>query len=134
MRNQVPKRLDEPGQLHEFDGGFEHMLKDTVRQDDGVLRITAKLFLTYTGNGSINNVTVTLKLPTSVMTKTTTIHIPTLRGSSATPMILDITFYANCMVLPTDPVVGVTAMFFSNNGEPRTAQTDIVLPMFFFCR
>ena len=125
MRTQVPKRLDEPGPLHEFDGGFEHMLENAARQDDGLLRITAKLFLSYTGNGSISNVTVTLNLPTSVMTKTTTIHLPTLKGGSATPTILDITFYANAAVLPTKAGVGVTATFFSKNGEPRTAQAEI---------
>ena len=34
-------------------------------------------------------------------------------------MIIDITFYASAYVLPTIDSVGVTAMFFTANGEVR---------------
>jgi Bardet-Biedl syndrome 9 protein len=48
MRTQVPKRLDEPDQVHTFDGGFEHLADSAVRMpcsdgSEGVLRITAKV-------------------------------------------------------------------------------------------
>ena len=93
-----------------------------------------QLFLTYTGTGALKDVTVTLNLPDSVMTKDTCIKIDKLKGGSATPMIIDIVFFANASVLPTVDTVGVTAMFFTASGEPRTGTTSIKLPLFFFCR
>ena len=134
MRTQVPKNLDPPGSIHDLDGGWEHILTSCVRQDGGILQLTAKLFLTYTGTGSVKDVTCTLNLPPCVMTKDAAINIGSLRGGSATPMIIDITFYADAYVLPTSNVVEVTAMFLTPKGEPRTAMCSMKLPMCFFCR
>eukprot|EP00520_Triparma_pacifica_P005868 CAMPEP_0118641284 /NCGR_PEP_ID=MMETSP0785-20121206/5197_1 /TAXON_ID=91992 /ORGANISM="Bolidomonas pacifica, Strain CCMP 1866" /LENGTH=865 /DNA_ID=CAMNT_0006532713 /DNA_START=101 /DNA_END=2695 /DNA_ORIENTATION=- len=134
MRTQVPKALDVPGSIHDLDGGWEHILEKCVRQDDGLLKLTAKLFMTYTGTGSLKDIGITLNLPPCVMTKDTAINVETLRGGTATPMIIDLTFYANAYVLPTSNVVSVTAIFLTPSGEPRTATCDIKLPMCFFCR
>ncbi|GMH86005.1 hypothetical protein TL16_g10406 [Triparma laevis f. inornata] len=139
MRTQVPKRLGEPDKVHVLDGGFEHLAEKATRMpcsdgSEGILKITTKLFLTYTGTGTLKDVTVTLNLPDAVMTKDTCIKIDKLKGGSATPMIIDITFYANASVLPTVDTVGVTAMFFTASGEPRTGTTELKLPLFFFCR
>jgi len=134
MRTQVSKMLSAPGSIHSLDGGFEHILEKCVRQDDGILNLSAKLFMTYTGAGNLKDVKVTLDLPPCVMTKDAAINIETLRGGTATPMIIDITFYANAYVLPTSNVVTVSAMFLTPSGEPRTATCEIKLPMWFFCR
>jgi Bardet-Biedl syndrome 9 protein len=133
MRAQVPRQLDAPGHLEDLDM-HEHILKHCVRQDYGMLQLTVKLFLTYTGAGSVSDVSVSLDLPESALTKDMSFNISSLKGGSATPMIMDITFYANAFVVPNSNVVKVSAMFLTASGEPRTAQCNIELPMFFFAR
>ena len=94
----------------------------------------AQLFLTYTGTNSLKDVAVNLDLPDAALTKELAFNVASLKGGTATPLIMDITFYANAFVVPNANVVTVNAMFLTAAGEPRTAQCKIELPMFFFAR
>jgi Bardet-Biedl syndrome 9 protein len=133
MRAQVPRVPEAPGALEDLDF-HDHVLQKCVRQDNGMLQLTVKLFLTYTGSGSLSDVSVTLDVPECALVKEKAFSVSSLKGGTATPMIIDIVFYANAFVLPNSNEVSVQAMFLTGTGEPRASSCKFELPMFFSTR
>ena len=133
LRYQVPKALDHPGQLHELDG-HEHILEKCVKQDGGLMQLTVKLFVSYSGTSELRNVSININAPSCALTKHKSIKLASLKGGSSTPLILDLTFYANAQFLPCETQVIVTMINLTTTGEPRTAKCLLDLPMFFVAR
>lgn len=134
LRYQIPKSLDRPGAAHELDGGGEHILQKCVKQDGGLMQLTVKLFVSYSGTSDLKNVNININSPDCVLTRNKSIKVATLKGGTSTPMIMDIVFYANANILPCNTEVFVSLIYLTSSGEPRTAKCTIDLPMFFLAR
>ncbi|KAK3251108.1 hypothetical protein CYMTET_39543 [Cymbomonas tetramitiformis] len=123
MRAQVPNRLDSAPGANDDDGG-----------QSGMKSITIRIFASYQGHDTLENVQVTVKAPSPLTVNQDLFTLPTLQGNQHTPVILSLTVYAGAECLPSSNVVTVIAAYTTHMGEPRTAHCEVKLPMCLFCQ
>mmetsp|Transcript_22638 Transcript_22638/g.70294 ORF Transcript_22638/g.70294 Transcript_22638/m.70294 type:complete len:843 (+) Transcript_22638:343-2871(+) len=125
LRGQVPTRLDTvPGSPE--DGG--------ARPGKQQRSVTVRLFVSYTGKGSIEGVHITLSVPRPFTCSQDSVVLPTLTGGQRTPVIIPITIYSGTDSLPADNKITVIAAYTTDHGEPRTAHCEMQIPLCLACQ
>jgi len=128
--DKVTLRAQVPGQL---DAGSS-AIDDDDRYGGGRRRgLTLRIFVSYSGSGSVDNMQLSIKAPAPLTCSQDLLTIPSLKGSSRTPVIVPITLFIGANSLPPSNMVSVIASYTTNLGEPRTARTEVALPMCLFC-
>lgn len=102
---------------------------DPVGRIDGeVMQCTVNLYVTLSGGkGPVENVTIVLKAPVCFSLSQSLIHIDRVAPAGA-PMVVPVVFRIWSNVLCSSLEVLASAVYFSANGEPRTAVSEFRLP------
>lgn len=101
---------------------------------DSVVKITARLFLTYSGEKPVNNVTIIVSCPSNIHVVPKNVLLQRVSGLRATPVVVKITFYATKKVLATGLECVITASYTTSKGEPNVAAHYLTLPLYLCCR
>jgi Bardet-Biedl syndrome 9 protein len=96
--------------------------------------LTLRVFATYSGAGSIENVQLSINLPPPLTASATLVTIPSLQGGARTPAIVQFTVYAGSASLPPRNEAVILATYTTGMGEPRCSRTDVMLPLCLFCQ
>ena len=126
-RPQVPKVLDEPSHVLPDDFAPAHLAAS--QGGGGYAALTVRLFVSYTGNGSVRDVSVTLDVPDCARCAAASFVVPSVHGSSATPHVLPVTFYVQTKCIPMSTTVSAVATYTTETGEPRTSRVSFALPL-----
>lgn len=130
LRAQVPSVLCTGTDNDTFDNEA-----DCAKDEQGrFISVIVKLFVSYNGFEELSDVNISFKVPAAFMMQQQTIVLPSLRGGNRTPLVLNIRFRVSSRIVPSDMTVPVVAAYVTANGEPRTAQTTIELPMCLACK
>jgi len=119
IKAQVPKNLDRLQQS-------SHTGEEPVR------RATIKLYIGYTGERTLENISLTVQLPEPFTTIHKTIEISSLQGgSNRTPVIVPLMVMAphNVSVVPHNLEAKLMGLYRGENGEPRTTTCKFMLPL-----
>ena len=102
---------------------------------DDIKTLTLRVFLSYKGVGSLDDVSISLNLPPPLCCTQESFIVPTLYGGSETPVIIPITIctprHGGC--IPSSNLATVMASYFTVAGEPRVAHCEVQLPLVLFC-
>jgi len=105
----------------------------TVEQGDGedgvVSVLTVRLFVSYTGGATLENVTLVASCTPPLFLTADTVVLPSLAGGNRTPTIVPFTFRARSNELPVTLAAAVVATYNAPTGEPRCARCDMTLPL-----
>ena len=140
LRAQIPRYMQRTG----GEGGDDSMepgmsagngMDGGSDQGDGVGRaICGKVYLSYTGTGTLHDVTLSMEVPAPLEVEPRTLTVPTIAGSAgrATPVTVPIVLYPGSYSLPVDRTLVITASYQTFTGESRTAKCECELPMCLF--
>ena len=124
IRVQVPTSLDTTRSTGTSDADL-----------DDIKTLTLRVFLSYKGVGSLDDVSISLNLPPPLCCTQESFIVPTLYGGSETPVIIPITIctprHGGC--IPSSNLATVMASYFTVAGEPRVAHCEVQLPLVLFC-
>jgi len=96
-----------------------------------ILSATARIYVSYTGTGRLQNVIVTIAVPAWIRNSTPIVMLTAIRGES-TPLTLQCTLAARSSIPPSEMRVKVTTSF-SANEIPYCSSTKFRLPMCLAC-
>lgn len=94
-----------------------------------VSSLTVRLFVSYTGGTTLENVTLIASCHAPIFLTADTVVLPSLAGGNRTPTIVPFTFRARAHELPISLAATVMASYSGPNGEPRCARCDVTLPL-----
>jgi len=127
IRVQVPTKLE---------GSSGHSNTSNLEDEDAprssLRSLTVRVFVSFSGQLSLENVHLTVKVPTPVMCHQDSFLIPTLAGATQTPVIIPVTLTAGSTCIPSSTSFSIMAAYTSRNGEPRTATCEVQLPLVLF--
>ena len=113
LRAQVPSTIEQPR-----------------GEDDGVVSsVTVRLFVSYTGGTTLENVTLVASCTAPLFLTADTVVLPSLAGGNRTPTIVPFTFRARSQELPISLNATIVATYTAPAGEPRCARCDLTLPL-----
>jgi Bardet-Biedl syndrome 9 protein len=92
------------------------------------------VFIAYAGPTPASNVHVAINAPEFVYAVPATALFSQITGVKATPTILEVTFLANSLYLPTTLDFSVTATYLTHTNEPRLATYQSTLPFSLCCK
>lgn len=121
MNAQVPQTLDSS---HEDDTDPDDPYG---RVDGAVMQCTARLFLALQGSKPIENVTITIKAPSSFVISQTSFHVEKV-SPGGEPQVIPVVFRVLNSCLCAGLSVLACASYFSSNNEPRTSVCEFRLP------
>jgi len=121
LRAQVPNRLDSTTSGGDDESGRPKR------------SLTVRLFISYSGSGSLENVNLSIQCPAPLSCSQDTINLASLKGGNTTPVIVSLTFYCGTQCLPSTNTIPVIAAYTTSMGEPRTSRCDVTLPLCLFC-
>lgn len=101
---------------------------------DQLVKVTARVFLTYHGSSPAANVNVAINVPEFIYSIPSTALFTSLTGVKSTPAIIDVIFLANSLFLPTTLEYTITVTYTANANEPRLASYQSTLPFSLCCR
>eukprot|EP00960_Hanusia_phi_P040174 754286-Hanusia_phi.AAC.3 len=113
LRAQVPNSID---------GGYSDLKWQNIQ-------VTVKLFMSYTGQDSLENIKLTVKVPEPFICNIDNREIPFLEGGSGTPRTISMVFGVSSPNMATDTEVSVVASYHSKTGDPRIVSTSFALPL-----
>ncbi|EKX44568.1 hypothetical protein GUITHDRAFT_109345 [Guillardia theta CCMP2712] len=93
------------------------------------IQVTVKLFVSYTGQDSLENIKLTVKVPEPFTCNIENKEIPFLEGGSGTPRTISLVFGVSSPSLPTGTEVSVVAAYQSKSGDPRIVSSSFALPL-----
>jgi Bardet-Biedl syndrome 9 protein len=96
---------------------------------DHLVKLTVRVFVSFSGTSAATNVTVSVTAPPHVHCIPSTINLAKVKGVSATPTILNISFIANRSCLPTGSDAILSATYKTPSGEPRLCSHTLTLPL-----
>ena len=138
IRVQVPTSLDGGGRRGSGGGGRGGGDDDYPGGGEGggggAKTLTMRVFVSYTGAGTLDNVQISVTPPAPVQCQQDSFVVPTLEGGADTPVIIPITLSTprgGC--IPANHTVSIMAGYTTRNGEPRTANCEVQLPLALFC-
>jgi hypothetical protein len=67
--------------------------------------LTLRIFVSYSGSGSVDNMQLSIKAPAPLTCSQDLLTIPSLKGSSRTPVIVPITLFIGANSLPPSNTV-----------------------------
>ena len=94
-----------------------------------VSSLTVRLFVSYSGGTTLENVTLVASCCAPLFLSADTVVLPSLAGGNRTPTIVPFTFRARAIELPISLAATVVATYIAPTGEPRCARCDISLPL-----
>ena len=103
-----------------------------VESGDGdgfVASLTVRVFVSYTGGSTLENVTLVALCSAPLFLTADTVVLPSLAGGNRTPTIVPFTFRARRAGLPISLRATVVATHSSLEGSPRCTRCDFVLPL-----
>jgi hypothetical protein len=125
MRATVPLQLDASNSRSD-----EEDADVQVDEMGRPISVTVKVFISYNGRESLDNVSLSIECPSGFMPDQRTVHVPVVRGvGNQTPLSLALRFRVSNRVLPTSQRCTLIAAYNTPNGEPRTAQCEWDLPL-----
>eukprot|EP00736_Rhodelphis_marinus_P008702 Rmarinus@m.17603 len=133
IRATVPARLDQGSQGQARFTGVEGAADD-YESAEAMGTVTAPLYVSYTGTGTIDTVSITISAPPPFAVKEPHVTIRSVGGGNRTPTIVPLTFVCRSSELPSTMDVAAVASYQAPSGEPRTATCDITLPLCLVCR
>uniref|UniRef100_A0A7S2G715 PTHB1 N-terminal domain-containing protein n=1 Tax=Octactis speculum TaxID=3111310 RepID=A0A7S2G715_9STRA len=147
MNVKCPKSIDEPDTSFEAVNEITELAQDLSHRDDtscslvthgesdhGFKQVTIKVFLKYSGKGTLRGVQLMLQLPEYVATRQTCILVPEVKGGgSTTPLVIPIRIFVMPM-LPNTLDARVVAVYNTSSGEPRSTSAQIHLPLSMVCQ
>lgn len=140
IRVQVPTTLDGRGRGGRGVGG-------DAPEDDygggggvgggggGTKTLTMRAFVSYAGAGTLENVQISVTAPAPVQCQQEGFVVPALEGGAEAPVVIPITLSTprgGCV--PVNHTVSIMAGYTTRNGEPRTANCEVQLPLALFCK
>lgn len=103
---------------------------DCLKDEQGrYISVMVRLFVTFTGNEDLDNVSINLDLSDAFITSKKCLQLPSLRGGNRTPLVLNVRFRVSKKILPNTLAVDVMAAYTMPKGEPRTARAAFRLPL-----
>jgi Bardet-Biedl syndrome 9 protein len=135
LKAQVTSKLDRPGEgIDDDDFGAAGVV--VARSEEGnVVQLTARLFVNYTGSDTLKNVCISLETPANVISRDSSILLPSLRGADTEPTVVPLTFRCDARHTPNSLKVRVVAAYSApSSGEPRTAHCELDLPLALACQ
>lgn len=137
IRAQMPKTLD-----------LEHLsqvdLPDslvslyntlgTVHGESNYVKVSVRLFLTYSADKPATNVSVVVSAPPNIHVVPHNFLLNKVSGIKTTPIMVTAHFYAKKSHLPSGLNATVTATYLSFKGDPRVASMSLRLPLSLSCR
>lgn len=101
---------------------------------DQIVKVTARVFISYAGSTPANNIHVAINVPEFVYSIPSSALFTQITGVKATPTIIDVVFLANSLYLPTTLDFSITATYVTNSNEPRVATFQSTLPFSLCCK
>lgn len=127
LTSQIPSVLDEDSPFNDEDG----LLAKT--NTGHIVQITTRLFITYTGIGSIENVTIGVSNSPFLVPSESSINIPYVQGGASTPLTLNIIFKTRVDYIPNDLDISYSACYTTDSKEPRAVILKKTLPLSVIC-
>ena len=93
------------------------------------IQVTVKLFVSYTGQDSLENIKLTVKVAEPFTCNIQNKEIPFLEGGSGTPRTISLVFGVSSPSIPTGTEVSVVAAYQSKSGDPRIVSSSFALPL-----
>jgi Bardet-Biedl syndrome 9 protein len=98
------------------------------------VKVTARVFIAYAGPTPATNVHVAINVPEFVYAVPATALFSQITGAKATPTMVEVTFLANSLYLPTSLDFSITATYITHSNEPRIATFQSTLPFSLCCK
>jgi len=95
--------------------------------------VTARIFVSYSGTGSLDDVMITIAAPAWTSNVTPNVIVPRLHGKANTPITVQCTLIARPSIPPSELCAKVSAIFIKND-IPRCSSMEFRLPMSLACR
>jgi Bardet-Biedl syndrome 9 protein len=132
IRAQVPSMLDP---IHSYDDIRRSSNRNTNNPEENAqVQLTMRIYVTYTGNSRVNNVTLSIQTPENIIASESSIVLDYIDGKSSTPLILPIVLRPSTNVMPRSLNVNIAAAYTLETGQPRVSQCQVKLPMCMMCR
>ncbi|DAZ95326.1 TPA: hypothetical protein N0F65_002433 [Lagenidium giganteum] len=128
LRAQVPTVLDAVNERE--DGSRRQNGAQTYRG----IQLTVRVYLTYTGNSRVSNITLSIMAPENIVPSESSIVIDSIDGKSSTPLIVPIVLRPSSTAMPTSLELTIAAAYVLETGQPRVSQIQVRLPMCLACR
>lgn len=127
LRAQVPSVLDAMAASR---GPGDHDMGTSSSQQVGrCLQLTIRVYLTYTGNNRVTNVTLSVRPPENVLASESSMVIDHVDGKASTPLIIPIVLRPSSVAMPSSLDMTIAAAYTLESGQPRVSQIQIKLPL-----
>ena len=132
LRIQVPDILDPVADNPEdFRTGHNYAKTD----NGGIVQLTVRIFITYTGTSAIRDVTLGINPPSGIAASQTSVLLPVINGgATSTPLIVQIQLMPTGQFMPTVMEFSVSAAYTLDSGRPRNSICVVKLPLLLFCK
>ena len=97
--------------------------------EDVPVSLVVRVFVSYTGTGTLENVTLVASCTPPLFLTADTVVLPSLAGGNRTPTIVPFTFRTRTAELPVSLSGAFMATYSTPTGEPRCARCDVLLPL-----
>lgn len=114
--------------------GLDHGGYDTNSSRGPFMKISIRLFLTFTGEHPVSNVQLIITPPTSIHAVPKNVVLQKVSGIRSTPMMVKLSLYALATSLPTTLDCCVAANYLTSKGEPRVSSHVIKVPLHLVCQ
>jgi Bardet-Biedl syndrome 9 protein len=133
LRSQVPRQLDfsPAGSDVELPAGLV-LLPENVHGPQGLMKICVRLYVAHSGNGSANDISITISAPSFVHVVPKNYIIKSVSARS-TPVMIKLYMYVRREEIASSLKCDVVATYKSKAGEPRIANHTVQLPLFLAC-
>ena len=129
IKAQVPSRLEKVG----GGGGGYGSYDDEDRSSRGSKVLTVKLYVTFEGGSSIDDVQMMVNAPEPVTVDQPSLTLPIVSSDPDHPSVVILSFSPGTTCLPSSTTATVSATFTTQSGEHRTTTIELDLPMCLFC-
>lgn len=99
-----------------------------------LVKVTVRLYVTYTGAQAANQVSIVVSTPRHVHCHPSSVVLDKVTGARSTPTVVKLTFYALKSAVGTSMDVTITASYQSTKGEPGIVTHALELPFFLAVR
>ena len=130
LRAQVPSQLDASREAAGGRAGVSKRRASTVGLTNSV---TIKVFVNYTGMGSIENVQLNVRTPSTVYAEPSSFEVQQITGNTrGTPLVFDVTLVATPDHMPGTSAIEITASYMAATGDGRSSVCSLPAPLALF--
>lgn len=135
IRVQVPTILDA---IQDRRGGGDDFARRAGSNAANVsaqgVQLTVRVYLTYTGSTSVNNVTLSIMAADNIVVSDSSIVINSIDGRTTTPLIIPVVLRPSASAMPSSLDITVSAAYTLETAQPRVSQCTVRLPVAMACR